>query len=354
MNNKAIITAVLAMAAATASAQRITAKNETIDCGNVMYESPVSVIFELTNKGNDMKIDQVRVSCGCTSVDYPHQTINRGDTFTVSATYDARQLGHFEKQVAVYTDASQKPLYLKMRGIVVSEPSDFTGNYQLQVGELMVDRNDLEFDDVNRGDYPVQLIHIRNTTDKTVSPVVMHLPSYLTATVSPTHIAPGRTGVASIKLNSQKLHNFGLTQTSVFLGANPGEKVTRDKEISISAVLLPDFDNMSETQKANAPAIRLSSPTLELGSFEGKAAKSGTILIDNTGRSTLDISSMQMFTTGMSVKLNKSKIKPGEQAKLKITVNRKQLRSARSHPRVLMITNDPANAKVVIKVNVKD
>lgn len=353
MNNRTIILAILAMASAEAIAQRISAKNEIIDCGNVVYESPVTVKFELTNKGNDLSIDQVRVSCGCTTVDYPHQTINRGDTFTVTATYDARQLGHFEKEVALFCNASTKPFYLKMRGVVVEENSDYNGNFQYKVGELMVDKNDVEFDDVNRGDYPVQLIHIKNNTGKTISPVVMHLPSYLTATVSPTHIAPGKIGVASLKLNSRKLHDFGLTQTSVFLGKNPGEKVSVDKEISVSAVLLPDFDNMSETQLANAPSMKLSDTTLDLGSFGEKTTKSGTIIIENSGRSVLDIRSMQMFTSGMSVKLNKSKLKPGEQAKLKITVNKKQIRNARSMPRVLMITNDPKMPKVVIKVKVK-
>lgn len=341
------------MASMDAMAQRISAKNEIIDCGNVVYESPVTVKFELTNKGNELNIDQVRVSCGCTTVDYPHGIINRGDKFTVTATYDARQLGHFEKEVALFCNSSKKPFYLKMRGVVVEEASSFAGNFTHKVGGLMVDKNDVEFDDVNRGDYPVQLIHIKNNTPETVSPVIMHLPSYLSASVSPTHIAPGKTGVASLKLNSRKLHDYGLTQTSVFLGKNPGEKVSMDKEISISAVLLPEFDNMSETQLSNAPKIKLSEKTLNLGEFGEKAAKSGTILIDNIGRSTLDIRSMQMFTTGMNVKLNKSKLKPGEQAKLKITVNKKQLRSARSTPRVLMITNDPQQPKVVIKVKVK-
>ena len=341
------------MASLDAMAQRISAKNEIIDCGNVLYESPVTVKFELTNKGNELNIDQVRVSCGCTTVDYPRQTIHRGDPFTVTATYDARQLGHFEKEVALFCNSSTKPFYLKMRGVVVEEANDFTGNFSYKVGELMVDKNDVEFDDVNRGDYPVQLIHIRNNTPETVSPVIMHLPSYITATVSPTHIAPGKTGVASLKLDSRKLRDLGLTQTSVFLGKKPGEKVSLDKEISVSAVLLPDFDNMSETQLANAPKINLSETTLDLGSFGDKSSKSGIIFIENTGRSELDIRSMQMFTSGMSVKLNKSKLKPGEQAKLKITVNKKQLRSARSKPRVLMITNDPTQPKVVVKVKVK-
>ena len=341
------------MASLDAMAQRISAKNEIIDCGNVLYESPVTVKFELTNKGNELNIDQVRVSCGCTTVDYPRQTIHRGDPFTVTATYDARQLGHFEKEVALFCNSSTKPFYLKMRGVVVEEANDFTGNFSYKVGGLMVDKNDVEFDDVNRGDYPVQLIHIRNNTAETVSPVIMHLPSYITATVSPTHIAPGKTGVASLKLDSRKLRDLGLTQTSVFLGKKPGEKVSLDKEISVSAVLLPDFDNMSETQLANAPKINLSETTLDLGSFGDKSSKSGIIFIENTGRSELDIRSMQMFTSGMSVKLNKSKLKPGEQAKLKITVNKKLLRSARSKPRVLMITNDPTQPKVVVKVKVK-
>ena len=341
------------MASLDAMAQRISAKNEIIDCGNVLYESPVTVKFELTNKGNELNIDQVRVSCGCTTVDYPRQTIHRGDPFTVTATYDARQLGHFEKEVALFCNSSTKPFYLKMRGVVVEEANDFTGNFSYKVGGLMVDKNDVEFDDVNRGDYPVQLIHIRNNTPETVSPVIMHLPSYITATVSPTHIAPGKTGVASLKLDSRKLRDLGLTQTSVFLGKKPGEKVSLDKEISVSAVLLPDFDNMSETQLANAPKINLSETTLDFGSFGDKSSKSGIIFIDNTGRSELDIRSMQMFTSGMSVKLNKSKLKPGEQAKLKITVNKKLLRSARSKPRVLMITNDPTQPKVVVKVKVK-
>ena len=141
-----------------------------------------------------------------------------------------------------------------------------------------------------------------------------------------------------------------MTQTSVYLAKKPGEKVSHDKEVSVSAVLLPDFDNMSETQLYNAPQIKLSASELDLSGKNGKQLNAGTIIIENVGRSELDIRSMQMFTTGMNIRLNKSKIKPGEQAKMKISVNRKQLRNARSKPRVLMITNDPNNSKVVISV----
>ncbi len=353
MNKKTILPIVLAALSLDVSAQRISVKQEVVDCGNVMYETPVTAKFELRNKGSELVIDTVRTSCDCVVADYPKGTIAKGDNFTVEVTFDARQMGHFYKEAAIYSNASDKPLYLTMKGVVVDHLTDYSGVYDYTLGSVRTDKNNIEFDDVNLGETPVEKIHIINSGSESVTPVVMHLPNYLSASVSPETIAPGRTGVATITLNSAKLRSYGLTQSSVYLGMFPGDKVGDDKEISVSAVLLPEFRNMSETQRRNAPVMKLSAETLDLGSFEGKDSKSGTIIIENQGRSRLTISSMQMFTTGLKVRLNKSRLDPGESAKLKITAYRKQLKNARSKPRVLMITNDPNKSKVVIHVNVK-
>ena len=353
MKRNIILAALLFSAALNAQAQRISAKHEVIDCGNVMYERPITAKFELRNKGSDLVIDTVRTSCDCVVANYPKGVISKGDNFTVEVTFDARQLGHFHKEAAIYSNASDKPLYLTMRGVVVDHLTDFTGLYDFTLGSVRADKNNIEFDDVNLGEKPVQKIHIINSGTESVSPVVMHLPDYITASVSPTTIAPGHTGVATLTLNSTKLRSYGLTQSSVYLGMFPGDKVGDDKEISISAVLLPEFRNMSETQRLNAPVMKLSAETLDLGSFDDKDEKSGTIIIENQGKSRLNISSMQMFTSGLKVRLNKSRLDPGESAKLKITAYKKHLKNARSKPRVLMITNDPNKSKVVIHVNVK-
>lgn len=353
MNRKTILTFLFAAAALGASAQRITAKQTVIDCGSVLYEQPVTAKFELRNKGNDLIIDTVRTSCGCVAAKYPEGVISKGDNFVVEVTFDSRQLGHFNKEAAIYSNASDKPLYLTMRGVVVDHLTDYSGVYDFMLGSVRADKNNIEFDDVNLGEMPSQKIHIVNSSSENVSPVVMHLPDYLTATVTPATITPGHAGIATITLNSNKLRSYGLTQSSVYLGMYPGDKIDDSKEISVSAVLLPEFRNMSETQLANAPVIKLSTETLDLGSFGDKSNLSGTIIIENQGRSRLNISSMQMFTTGMKVRLNKSRLNPGESAKMKITVYKKQLKNARSKPRVLMITNDPNKSKVVIHVKVK-
>ena len=333
-------------------AQQLSVKNEVIDCGNVIYEQPVTAKFEMQNmSSNPISIKDVKTSCGCTTVEYPKGQIAPGESFVVNATYDSRQMGHFFKDIALYSDASQQPFYLQIRGVVVEEIIDFAGQYPYTIADLNVDRNDVEFDDVNRGDRPVQKINIRNASSKSASPVVMHLPSYMQAQVSPTTLQPGRQGTISLILDSKKVRDYGLTQTRVFLGMYPGDKVHPDKEISVSTVLLPAFTEMTETQMQYAPKLGLSAEELNIA-FNGKAKKTETIIIENLGRSELDISSLQMFTSGMKVKLNKTKLQSGEQAKLKITVDAKEIKKARSKPRVLMITNDPKRAKVIINVNV--
>lgn len=353
MKRNVILAVLLVSAALEASAQRISAKHEVIDCGNVLYESPVTAKFELRNKGNDLIIDTVRTSCDCVVADYPKGTIAKGDNFMVEVTFDARQLGHFYKEAAIYSNASDKPFYLTMKGVVVDHITDFTGVYDYALGDVRADKNNIEFDDVNLGEMPTQKIHFVNNGTTNVTPVVMHLPNYLTADVSPETVAPGHAGTVSITLNSSKLRSYGLTQSSVYLGMFPGDKVGEDKEISVSAVLLPEFRNMSETQRLNAPVMKLSAETLDLGEFGDKDEKDGTIIIENQGRSRLNISSMQMFTAGLKVRLNKSRLDPGESARLKITAYKKHLKNARSKPRVLMITNDPNKSKVVIHVKVK-
>ena len=354
MKRNILLTTLLACTtSATMQAQRITATHEIIDCGNVTYEQPVTAKFELRNKGNDLVINNVRTSCGCATATWPQGTIAKGDKFEIAVTYDARQLGHFEKDVAIYSNASDQPFYLKMRGVVVDKAVEYMGNYEFTIGCVRTDKNDVEFDDVNKGERPEQKIHFVNNGTKPISPVVMHLPSYLSATVSPTTVSPGRTGVITLSLNSQKLRDYGLTQSSVYLGMYPGDKVSADKEITVSAVLLPGFKNLSETQKLNAPTIWLSHDELNLGDFGDKQEKSGTIIIENHGKSVLDISKMQMLTTGLKVKLNKTRLQPGESAKRKITAQQKLLKMARSQPRVLMITNDPERPKVMIKVVTK-
>ena len=344
-----------ALLALPASAQKITTQHEVVDCGQVVFRKPVTAEFVLKNDGHKpLVINNVLKSCGCTEVDYPKMGIAAGESFVIKAVYDAKQMGTFTKQVCLYTNAGEDPFILSMRGKVVGSVVDFAGSYDEMLGVIKSDAQEVEFDDVNRGDRPVQRIHIFNPTDELLEPVVMHLPPYLHAFVSPSKVAPRHSAEISFVLDSKKLRDLGLNQTSVYLGERPGDKIAPEKEIVVSAVLLPGFENMTPAKKAQAPKIEMSATDLNLGSFNGKKKLKGEILITNKGKSELDIRSMQMFTMGLQVNLKKSKIQPGETVKMKVTAVAADLKKSRvRHPRILMITNDPDHAKVVVKINVQ-
>ena len=344
-----------ALLALPASAQKITTQHEVVDCGQVVFNKPVTAEFVLKNDGlKPLVINNVLKSCGCTEVDYPKTGIAAGESFVIKAVYDAKQMGTFTKQVCLYTNADEEPFILSMRGKVVGSVVDFAGSYDEMLGVIKSDAQEVEFDDVNRGDRPVQRIHIFNPTDELLEPVVMHLPPYLHAFVSPSKVAPRHSAEISFVLDSKKLRDLGLNQTSVYLGERPGDKIAPEKEIVVSAVLLPGFDNMTPAKKALAPKIEMSDTDLNLGRFKGKKKLKGEILITNKGKSELDIRSMQMFTMGLQVNLKKSKIQPGETVKMKVTAVAADLKKSRvRHPRILMITNDPEHAKVVVKINVQ-
>lgn len=354
MNKRNIATALLALSLGSAGAQEITTESKIIDCGQVVFKHPVTAEFEMKNSGSEpLIISDVRTSCGCTTVSFPRHAITAGQTFKVTTTYDAKQMGHFDKQIGIYSNMPGKPMMLSLRGVVVGEIADFKGEYAFQLGTLATDANDIEFDNVNRGDRPFQKIHIKNIGTETAQPVIMHLPAYLRAEISPSKVAPGHSATATITLDSYRLRDLGLTQTSVYLGSFLGDKVSAEKEITISTVLLPGFESMTAEQRAKAPKMRLSAGSLEMGSFEGKDKKKGEIEITNEGHSVLNIRSIQMFTIGMQVSLNKTEIAPGETAKLKVTALAKEIKSARSKPRILMITNDPENTKVIVNINIQ-
>jgi hypothetical protein len=338
----------------TASAQTLEVTQAKVNAGRTGFHQPITATFELRNKGRrKLVIESVKPDCGCTAVEYPKE-VGSGEKFTIKMTYDAKMLGHFQKMAAIVSNGSPKPVYLTMRGVVVPELLDYTGNYPLTMGDMLYDNNELEFDDVNKGDTPMQEIHVMNNGENPMQPHLMHLPPYLSATTKPEILEPGKGGTISITLNSDKLRDYGLTQTSVFLASRLGEKVSKDSEIPVSVVLLPHLQDYDEFSKGLAPQLQMSATEIDFTDFGGKKKKTVELQLSNTGKTMLKISSMQLFTEGLKVTLGKQELEPGLFTTLKVTGYADDLQKLRTKPRILMITNDPDHAKVVIDIKLSN
>ena len=346
---KASIIACLCLCAVTAGAQKLSINKTTIDVGKTGFGVPVTATFELRNKSSkQLIISRLETDCGCTTVDGP-KTVASGERFTISLTYDARLLGHFTKQAVLYSNATAEPVYLKMKGVVLTDVVDYSKRYPYDMGGLLASINNIEFDDVKKGEHPKVEISLMNNTENDMTPNLLHLPTYLHALSMPETLEPNRSGKILLTLNSEEVPQYGLTQVSIYLAKKPGDRISSETEIPVSIVLLPDMTAFEGQNQSLAPRLQLSAQTLNLDARH----KNGTIILSNTGKSALKVTSLQMFTGGVQVKLPKSELQPGESTKLRVTIIPDQLRKARSKPRVLMITNDPSHAKEVITINVE-
>lgn len=343
----------LSLAAVLAAAQPVARFSETRhEFGSLTWQMSGMATFKVTNTGDaPLLISNVRTDCGCTAVSWPHEAIQPGGTGSVCVTYDAELLGSFQKSVAVYTNAAPAPTYLVLSGEVVIQKQEYTGDFPYQIGDIYLSTDNLEFDDVNRGDMPEKVLLVYNNGKKPYRPELMHLPKYLEASYEPAVIRAGRVGRVVVRLNSELLRTMGLTQTDIYLSRFPGDRVKKENEINVSATLLPEA-NWTPAQLAAAPVAHLDSTVVNMGSLGKKKKLKAELLLTNKGKSDLEIRALQVYNPGLGVSIGKRKLKPGEKGKLKITLNANS-NYFKGRRRILLITNDPENSKIVIDLIVK-
>ena len=353
---KQILTTILLWTAFCLMAQaqpKATFDKKTHEFGVVLWKHPATAVFTVKNDGDKpLVISNVTTSCGCTVADWTKTPIAPGATGTVTSTFDAKALGHFYKDIGVYCNASDLPIYLMLQGEVSADPKNYTLTHPYEIGPIRLDKEAIEFDDVNKGDKPSMEILVANTSSEVYTPVLMHLPPYLEAVAVPERIGKKGTGKIKITLDTDKLPKFGLTTSTVYLSRFPGDKVGDENSIPVSVVLLPDFSQISQVQRLNPPAVELSARELTLLPLAENEKKSVKVVVTNTGKSNLEITDLQVFNSALGVQLKKRVLKPGASTKMKITAYGKFLKKVKGTPRVLMITNDPNCPKIIINVNV--
>lgn len=330
------------------SQSRLAFNTEQRELGDVLWKVSAPATFTLKNTGDSpLTITDVRTDCGCVVVDYPHTPIAAGASASITVTYDAQLLGRFSKSVGIRTDADDKMHYLRINGTVVTEVVNVAKDFPFKVDDIYLSADEVEFDDVHRGDNPEKTIMVLNGSKQNYTPSLMHLPHYITASATPEVLRPGRVGKITLKLNSREVRDMGLTQSDVYVSRYSGDRINRNRQIGISVTLLPEFA-MTETELLMAP-VAVCDTILDLGVLAGKKKIKGQMSIHNEGRSPLHINALQVYNPGINVSIGKRNIMPGESVPLKVTLNANS-KYFRGRRRILLITNDPTRPKIAIDV----
>ena len=342
----------LTITIAAIAQSRVTSNKNNHNFGQIQWKEPVTAEYIITNTGDQpLIISNITTSCACSDATWTQTPIAPGEKGKVTVSFDAQALGRFEKSVGIYSNADPALVYLKFSGEVVRQITDFSHTHLHTIGDIRIDSTAFNFPDSHLGDKPTITFSVVNQSDRPYEPVLMHLPGYISMEKSVNVLQKGERGVIKLTLDTDKLSEYGLTKTSVYLSRFTGDKVSSENEIPVSVVLLPDTKTLSAAQRFAAPKIMLSDKQLNfITQLTKKNSGAQDIRITNTGKSPLIIHKLQVFNPAVNVRLKKATLQHGESTTLRITVRKKDRQNSKQPLQVLMITNDPDQPKVVIDI----
>jgi hypothetical protein len=99
-------------------------EKETHDFGKIPQGKPVSVEFKFTNTGNEpLIIANIESVCGCTVPKYTNTPILKGQSGTITVTYNAAALAPFSKGLTIRSNAKTPIKVIYIKGEVVASPA---------------------------------------------------------------------------------------------------------------------------------------------------------------------------------------------------------------------------------------
>lgn len=352
-------------------AQKISFKSESASLGTTLWKSPVTATFKFTNKEKtSLRVLDVDPGCGCTSVEWTKDDVVKGKWGEIKVTYDGQQLGHYDRYIEVFTNASSHPVRLRIFGVISTELEiNVDSLFPYIIDNVRVSTNNIEFPDLHAGDSAKVSFDVYNAGDRSYTLQVMHLPSYVTMKASPEKIGRNRFGTIELTAHGDDVPDLGLTQTSIYIPRYPGDKVGTDNEMALSIVKLSHTP--VETSGKLTPKLTLSTTDLTLKSHGAiaklankigfkettlgkvgiKTKMQGQVTITNRGLAPLNITNVQAFNQAITVSLPKRVIEPGVSVNMKIVIDSRFLGVSKAQPRVLIITDDPKMPKAVINVH---
>jgi hypothetical protein len=323
----------------------------THDFGDVKENGgKVTHKFIFTNTGNEpLVITNVRPSCGCTSSDYTKEPIAPGDKGYVSAAFDPnRRVGKNSKSITVTTNGNPPTTTLRFTVNVLAKPKTIADQYPRTLGELRVKTNHLALMKVTTGEIKEGELEIINLNDTDLNISFRNVPNHIEIKAVPEMLKPQMQGKIIVKYDASKKNDFGFLMDRIVVAIN-GNTNQNKNTISVSATLEEDFSKLTPEQKANAPKIEFDNKIFDFKTINQGQSIDHVFAFKNTGKSDLIIRKTKTTCGCTVVNPSKEIIKAGETAELKVRFNSAGKKN-KQNKSITVITNDPANSQVVLRV----
>lgn len=306
----------------------------------------VTCQMRMINRSSEpIAINNVRVSCGCTTPEYPRTPILPGDTAIIDITYDAiGRPGRFNKKIYVYTDTQRKTLTIK--GVVVGAKNTLKSRYPIVAGALSLSDDHILIGELNRNRAKSVFLDAYNATTDTVTPLWIDIPEYINIISKPESVPPGEQVTFSFFVNASQCPLWGINESY------PRLVVGNDTiSIATSVNVTEDFSKLTPGERTKAPKIEIMSDRVDFALFDRNSQQiSRQFKVKNTGQSTLKIRRLFIGTTGITAEIDKSEIKKGKEATIIVNVNPDKLSGDILNAYLTIISNDPDNSQALVRI----
>jgi hypothetical protein len=318
-------------------------KEESFDFGQVIEkDGPVLHQFEFTNAlGRPVKILDVKPSCGCTTPGWTKEPIMPGKTGFIQAQFDPKgRPGFFTKTLSVTTYAGGAAIVLQVKGNVVSEGKDYSGDFTLVSGNWKLKPGALNLGKIYlKDEFVTREIEVMNAGSKPVNYLnKVDAPAYIKVTTEPITLAPGARGVVKLAYNGKLKNQYGFQSDKITLHTDDTESPL--KTLTVFATLEDFFPTLAPAEKAKAPRLKWSTSTLDFGRVKQNQSITREVSVSNIGKSVLELRSVQGNCECITATADKNSLKPGESTSVKITFNQED-RKGTQQKAVTIYSNDP-------------
>lgn len=353
-----IATIMLGAVALTGSimAQPVASWNETTHDFGTFHESAGKKVcqFVLTNTGDSaMVITQVKTTCGCTVANFPTEPIAPGASGTIEITYSPTDRpGPFEKGVWVYTNTTPNRTRLVIKGIMKGSQESVRRYFPVGSGDLHFTNLVMADDEVKKGMLRNNSITAYNSGTDTLVLTFDNNTSHINARAVPNTVAPGDISYMTFFFDTMRTPVWGINDDHITIVATPlhSDKAPTHADANIVVNVVEDFSNMTDDDLAKAPTCEVLTDKIVFDNLRAGEIAEGALSIKNSGKSNLIVRRVMSTDRAISTKCDKTLLKPGQEAIATIKVNPNKVSGNVLNSQITIITNDPLNPRVTIRV----
>jgi hypothetical protein len=345
-----LFTLVISMLALVAAAQpKMEFKKLEHNFGDIKEDAGAAKFaYEFTNTGNaPLLINNVNASCGCTSPTWTKEPILPGKTGLIDVAYDPRNRpGSFKKSISVYSNSNPGVVVLYISGNVAPREKTVEEIYPRVMGALRWKNNYMNLGTVKNTEVKTDVLEFINPSNKPVTVAVKNAPKHIKAQLDNATVAPGKTGKLTVEYDARNRDVFGYMNERIELTIDGEGNYTN--VVNVSVTIEEDFSKLSATDLGKAPVAEFSAKQFDFGTINSGDKASHSFKITNTGKSDLVLRNVKASCGCTALKYDKL-IQPGQSTDLQVNFDSRG-KSGRQNKSITVITNDPKNSTVVLRV----